>query len=145
MKAVQKHLYTYIFLYTLVPGILIVGALSYYRFMVKYDYVVAYEGKCDNSKESCFIGCEDDECTKEYYYTKVQKYAPDLRAECGDDITDCEVADVCLPADRKCSVTYCVSGVGGDTCSIIQKKIETESNTNASSTEENSSIKNTNI
>ncbi|MFA7422009.1 MAG: hypothetical protein WCZ90_20160 [Melioribacteraceae bacterium] len=81
--------------------------LSYDRFIVRHDYVVGYEGNCDKATESCFVGCEDDECTVEYYYTKMQKYQPDLYAECGLDITNCEYADACLSGDRECSKIYC--------------------------------------
>jgi len=75
---------------------------------------VSYEGECDPKMELCFIGCENDECTKEYYYTMVQKYAPDVYAQCGEDITDCVEASVCLPSDRECSITYCDPKVDGE-------------------------------
>ena len=95
------HFYILAFLVTL----FIVA--SYYRFVVKQDYVVGYEGACDPIVESCFIGCEDDDCTEEYYYSKMQKYAPDLYAECGESIIECELASICLPEDRNCSIIYC--------------------------------------
>jgi hypothetical protein len=75
--------------------------------MVRQDYLVRYEGTCDATIQKCFIGCEDDACTKESNYSKVVKYAPDIYKECGEDITDCEAANTCLPNDRNCSVTYC--------------------------------------
>lgn len=99
-------------------AVLAVAFFSCNRFILKSDYVVSYEGVCDPSFESCFVGCEDDECTQEYYYTEVQKYAPDLYRECGKDITDCDVANICLPEDKDCSVTYCDPETNEDgTCS----------------------------
>ncbi|MBU1755080.1 hypothetical protein KKH81_02255, partial [Patescibacteria group bacterium] len=79
----------------------------YERFLVNHDYIVEYEGECDAETESCFVGCEDDECTETYYYSLVEKYAADVRKQCGVDITDCEDANICLESDTHCSVTYC--------------------------------------
>ncbi|HEY0979221.1 MAG TPA: hypothetical protein VGE23_00020 [Candidatus Paceibacterota bacterium] len=91
----------------LVPLIALSAAASYYRFILASDYMVSYEGECDPATESCFEGCEDDTCETTYPYTQMQKYAADLEASCGPDITDCEAASVCLPTDRDCSITYC--------------------------------------
>lgn len=106
MKNQNMHLHDHFFFYTLVLLIIVIGIASYFRFIVNQDYLVGYEGVCDPATEKCFKGCEDDACTKEYYYSEVVKYAPDLYRECGKDITDCEAASVCLPDDRKCSVIY---------------------------------------
>ena len=96
--------------------VLSVGA-SYVRFVVAQDYIVEYEGVCDPAAQSCFVGCNDDACTDTYYYTKMQKYAVDLFAQCGKDITDCSAANVCLPQDdQNCSITYCDPQTDGDAC-----------------------------
>lgn len=115
------------FFYTLSALIFIVGVFSYYRFMIKQDYMVGYEGVCDPAinANKCFIGCDDDACTEEYYYSKMIKYAPDLYRECGEDITDCELANLCLPDDRECSVTYCNLEVKDNTCAT---EISTQNN-----------------
>lgn len=90
---------------------------SYYRFMVVHDYLVSYQGTCDPALNSCFVQCNDDACTDKEYYDNVQKYEPDIYAECGKDITDCAAARQCLPQDgQKCSITYCDPAVGGNTC-----------------------------
>ena len=94
------------FLLILSSAIIIVVSFSYDRFIVRHDYIVGYEGACDPVTEKCFIGV-DDTNGSEYYYTKIQKYEPDLYAECGADITDCNEANVCLVNDRKCLITYC--------------------------------------
>ena len=103
----QKFFNNNFFLLILLFAVIIVVFLSYNRFIVRQDYIVGYEGNCDPALESCFVGCEDDECTSKYYYTKMQKYEPDLYAECGADITDCENANICLQNDRDCSIVYC--------------------------------------
>jgi len=94
-------------LWILVPLCLLALGLSFYRFMVVGSYVVEYQGACDPETEHCFVGCNDDACQDTYYYTKVKKYAPDVYAECGPDVTDCAQASVCLPTDASCSITYC--------------------------------------
>jgi|GEM_PF-370942 len=106
-----------IFLYTLTPLIILfIGAL-YVRFMVLQDYMVAYESECDPYTQVCFIGCEDDECTSEYYYSQMEKYAPNIFGQCGEDITDCDKAYICLPEDGEgCSVTFCDPEIDGDSC-----------------------------
>lgn len=115
MKTIHIHFRENIFFYILALFIIVISVVSYYRLIIKNDYLVGYEGVCDPAINKCFIGCEDDTCTEEYYYSKVVKYAPDLFRECGKDITDCETASVCLSNDRKCSVTYC-NEVDGDIC-----------------------------
>ncbi len=118
-----------IFLYVLVPLIIFLVSFSYLRFIVAHDYMVAYEGACDPVTNNCFIGCEDDVCTKEYYYTKVQKYAADLYAQCSEDITGCEAANECFPInDRKCSVTYCDLEIDGTACKVQVEKPSVLSN-----------------
>jgi hypothetical protein len=101
------HFQKYILIYTIVPLFVITVTASYYRFMVANDYMVSYEGDCDPYTEQCYIGCEDDECTEEYFYTIIQKHAVDLLNTCGDDINDCDDAYTCLESDRECSITYC--------------------------------------
>lgn len=90
--------------------------------MVLEDYIVEYEGFCEPEVSSCFVGCEDDECTTEYYYTIVTKNAPQLLEQCGADITDCDFAHICLPkGDEGCSITYCDTLVDGeDACVTVE-------------------------
>ncbi len=131
----------------LVPAIVVIGIISYNKFIVNHDYIVSYEGVCDPSVQQCFIGCEDEECTEAYYYSKVQKYAQDLYAQCGKDITDCKVANECLLGDRKCSVTFCSPEIDGEsTCSSPSGETEAEESEEVSSEnselEENNDINN---
>jgi hypothetical protein len=115
----------YFFYYLLLVFILITGVFSYFRFIVYHDYVVYYEGECDPTVESCFVGCEDDECTNEYPYSKVQKYAPDVIRECGNYITDCPEANICLPTDQECSITYCDPEIDSVDCAMNEPDQET--------------------
>jgi len=109
-----------ILLYILVPLVVLLIGSSYVRFIVLHDYLVAYEGECDPYTKDCFIGCEDEECTEEYYYTKVQKYAADVYTQCGKDVTDCDAASMCLSQDtQECSVTYCDPEYDGEDCEAL--------------------------
>jgi len=83
------------------------ASASYYRFVVLHDYTVGYEGDCDPAVEYCYIGCEDDECTEEYFYSYITRPADELRALCGPDITDCDEAYECKDGDSKCSIEFC--------------------------------------
>lgn len=97
-----------ILLYVLLPlTILFIGS-SYIRFVVLADYMVTYEGECDQTLHSCFTQCDDDACTTSHTYSEVVKYAPYVQAECGDTISNCAFASECLAQDHgKCSITYC--------------------------------------
>jgi hypothetical protein len=119
------HFRDNILTYFLLLLIIVVGAISYYRFIMVGDYMVGYEGKCDPTTGKCFMSCEDDACTKINYYSEMQKYEPDLYGECGEDITDCEAANVCLPSDRKCSITYCDKNANNND-SVCQTPTETQ-------------------
>lgn len=137
------------FYYILTLLVVIMVSASYVRFMVNQDYLVSFEGACNPTTENCFTGCEDDECTTQYYYSEVVKYAPDLYRECGPDITDCEAANVCLPDDRKCSVTYCDIEVDGDTCETLIEKPDAQSDNQVDPAKDgllqSNNISNTNI
>ena len=80
MENKYTHFRNHFFLFTLVIVISMVGIFSYYRFMIKRDYMVGYEGVCDPAVNTnkCFEACDDDACTEKHYYSKMVKYAPDL-------------------------------------------------------------------
>lgn len=106
---IKQNFRNYFFFYIIVILIFCAGVFSYHRFMIKQDYIVGYEGTCDpvSNTNKCFEGCDDDACAEKHYYSKMVKYASDLYKECGEDITDCESANSCLPGDHDCSVVYC--------------------------------------
>lgn len=115
------HIRRHILLYALLPLVLISGTASFYRFIVANDYIIEYEGACDPAVESCFVGCEDDECEEPYPYKYMHKYAADVREACGPDIADCEAASVCLPEDTECSIEYCDASDLGEGCYTPQE------------------------
>jgi hypothetical protein len=117
------NFHDHILSYSLALLVIIIGSISFYRFILSHDYMVSYEGACDPTLEKCFIGCEDDSCINEYYYSEMQKYAADLYMECGNDITDCESANICLPEDSGCSITYC-DEEDGSICKVITNKLD---------------------
>ncbi len=121
---IKKKFVGHVFFYFVALVIVVSAVMSFYRFIVLNDYLVSYEGNCDPTTESCFVGCEDDECTSEYYYTEIIKYAPDLEKECGINITDCEAANICLPTDRECSITYCDPEIDGGACAVLEEMNE---------------------
>jgi len=96
-----------VFSLVIISMIFIFTGFSYYRFMVSRHYFVGYHGRCDSSTGKCFMSCEDDACNKVDYYSEMQKYEPDLYRECGENITNCELANECLSNDQDCSITYC--------------------------------------
>lgn len=118
------HFRDHILFFTLVPLIILISIFSYYRFFISNDYVIKYEAECDPFIADCFVGCEDEECAEEYYYFYVQKYAANLYQQCGEDITDCETASVCLPSESKCSIIYCNTETDGDLCEILTEETE---------------------
>jgi len=79
--------------------------------MIIKNYIVLYQGDCDPAIERCFASCTDGTCQQQQYYMKVQKYVPDVYAECGSDMVGCAKANMCLPSDMKCSITYCSSSI----------------------------------
>ncbi len=123
-NSVYAHIFNHAFFYILAVLFVVVSIVSYHRFVIKNDYIVEYEGSCDPSLEKCFIGCEDDACAKEYYFTEVRKYAPDLFNECGKDITECEDANRCLSNDRDCVISHCSVEIDGDKCKVPNQGVD---------------------
>lgn len=99
--------------------ILLIGS-SYLRFIYNQDYMVTYEGDCNPISESCFIGCEDEDCTSKYYYKNIYKHASILYEQCGADITDCTEAQLCLENELgSCYFKYCEVGTD-EGCATIK-------------------------
>jgi hypothetical protein len=108
------------FHYSLIVLVLATVLIAYVRFMVIRNYMVAYEADCNSITESCFIGCEDDECLTTYYYSLIEKPAADVYAQCGAHIADCEAINHCLATnDFNCSKSYCDPVVDGELCETI--------------------------
>lgn len=90
-----------------VPLIILVIIASYYRFFIAKDYIVDYEATCDPASESCFVFCEEEGCEEPEPYARISKYAADLYAQCGKNISECESANTCVASDRHCVIEYC--------------------------------------
>jgi len=119
MKNIYSHFRKHFLFYSLALLISIVGSLLFNRFIINHDYIVGYEGLCDPSVKICFIGCDSEECLQKNYYVKMEKSAVSLYQECGEDITNCEEANQCLPGEEKCVSTYCDPDIDGDSCSKL--------------------------
>lgn len=111
----KNHFFKYI---VTILTILAVGA-SYYRFMVSYEYLVSYEGDCNPYTESCFLYCEDDECSDPFFYSIIERQAHEVRALCGEDVTTCDAAYECQDDVDVCTVYYCDPVLDGDECEIL--------------------------
>jgi hypothetical protein len=109
----------YFLVYTLTPLLILSVGVSYYRFVVTKDYIASYEIDCKADTSSCFIGCEDDECEIEYYYTYIERSASELHSLCGDNVTDCLSADSCLDSKEFCRVTFCDSDSPDNDCETV--------------------------
>lgn len=97
----------HLLVFTLLPLLIFSASFSYYRFVIKKDYRVGYDAMCDPSTQSCYVWCEDEECADPEYYVFIEKYASDVYAACGEDVTDCPSAHQCLPTDTECSIRFC--------------------------------------
>ena len=102
-----QNIYDVVLKYVLIFLFLALIGASYYRFVVLQDYYVSYEIECDPYVEECFVGCEDDACEVEYYYSLIERHAHTLYGLCGDDITDCEAATYCSEEEAECSLIMC--------------------------------------
>jgi len=111
-----KHFF-FIFL-TLLCALVVVA--SFYRFVIRHDYNVEYEAVCNPAEQACFEGT-DENTGDTYFYAKVHKYVPDVPAECGRSVSDCQAASICLPGDTDCSITYCsnTSKLDSEVCAEI--------------------------
>jgi hypothetical protein len=90
-----------------IPLLLLAMAATYYRFIIAQDYIVQYEGICDPVSENCFTYCEDEACAEPSYYVKVTKTAMNAYKQCGEDVSDCEIANQCQFGEKDCTVEYC--------------------------------------
>lgn len=99
--------------------LLIIGSVgaTYYRTMIKKDYVIAVQLDCDPYVEKCFIWecdpastVEGEACTGEaendiWYYQIFERKAYNIPS-CDPDDENCE-ALVCPEGEKDCSVTFC--------------------------------------
>ncbi len=118
----MRYLKTHFFSCTITLFILFVMSGSYYRFIVKHDYLIYYHVECSPYTETCFVHCEDKECAKPSYYKEIVRKANKIIPLCGQDVSTCEAAKTCPTSEVGCEVTYCnpdtsrIESEEGDEC-----------------------------
>lgn len=117
-----------ILLWTLIPLMILFVSASYFRFIISDDYLVNYEAPCDAESQSCFVGCEDEECSLTYNYSLIERAAADLSKMCGKSVVDCSFANSCvLDQSNSCKITYC-DRTTSDECSKPSPSSESANN-----------------
>lgn len=99
----------------IVFGLLIVGsvAVTYYRIMIKRDYIIFAEADCDPTTEKCFVyvcDSEMEECIGDpeqdtSYYKIIKKKAANIPL-CDPNQEECE-ALVCGENEKDCEEILC--------------------------------------
>lgn len=114
-----------ILIWIFVALIIIAVALTFWRIMIKRDYVISSQIDCDPTVEKCFIwrcdptstvegeACTGDPETDVWYYQIAQRNAS--RIPLCDPATD----ETCLPfacdeGEKDCSVTFCDPETAGE-------------------------------
>ncbi len=99
--------------------LLIIGSIgaTYYRTMIKKDYIVSAQTDCDPYTEKCFIwecdpastvegeACTGDPESDVWYYQILERKAYNVPL-CDPNDENCE-ALVCPEGEKDCSVTFC--------------------------------------
>ncbi|MDD5396527.1 MAG: hypothetical protein PHW24_00515 [Candidatus Moranbacteria bacterium] len=98
-----------------VLGILIVGSIgvTYWRIMIKKDYLVEAQADCDPTTEKCFIyycdsateTCTGDAEQDTSYYKLIQRNAANIPL-CDPADENCK-ALVCPEGEKECATTFC--------------------------------------
>ena len=97
--------------------ILVSIALSFYRYMIKKDYVISAEAACDPKAQKCYVrNCEEDkegtgcdtltEGQKSYYYTMIERNYRNIDCQSGDK--RCTEVLPCQEGERDCREVLCV-------------------------------------
>jgi len=98
------------FWFTLVLLTIFATGASYVKFVSIHDYTIYDEIECDPYTASCFLYCEDEECTEPFYYAEIIRQANNYVAYCGStDYFDCDASYGCMEEESECEVTFCES------------------------------------
>jgi len=106
-------------IFFVIIGLLIVGsvAVTYWRYMVRHDYIVQAQTDCDPETENCFIwkcdptstvegeACTGDEEMDIWYYKIIRRNAKNIPL-CDPNDEDC-AALVCDPGEKDCLEELC--------------------------------------
>lgn len=92
--------------------LLVMGSigLTYYKYVIKQDYLIVANAPCDPNSESCFyMTCAEgyDTCssTESNYYKKVEKKVYNIKM-CDPSVDGCNPM-VCAEDEKNCTVTTC--------------------------------------
>ena len=123
MRYVKEHLYSI----GILLFVVLLATASFYRFFVLNDYLVNYEDDCDPYTESCFLYCEDEECSDPFYYSVIERHADEIYNLCGTDVTACDAAYECQPEVEHCTISFCDPVTDGDLCeTLTEEDMETK-------------------
>jgi hypothetical protein len=116
-----------ILIWVFVIALIISVGATYYRYVVKRDYIIFAHAPCDPKIESCFYyECEegDAECEIEYY-KKIEKKAFNIEL-CDSENPDCQPL-VCEPNEADCEITSCTEEnvEDGELCSVSTSSSDT--------------------
>lgn len=115
LRTIKNKPLTYLF----VPLLILMVGTSYFRFVVIKDYLVSYETDCEPSEQSCYVGCDNDDCSEIYHYAIITRQAKTIENLCGVDITDCSAANSCTNSETSCLIEYCDESEGFYSCDEI--------------------------
>lgn len=101
-------------------GLLIVGsvAFTFYKIMIKKDYVIEGQTDCDPTVEKCFIwecdpasSVEGEKCTgdadKDTWYYQIARRNTSRIPLCDPDKDENCDRWTCEPGEKDCSITFC--------------------------------------
>jgi len=91
-------------------------AVTYYRIMIKRDYIISAQQECDPVTEACFVSaCDpesDEECAatpeeeRTTYYKIIKKNAKNI-PPCDPHANECPEQLSCEPGEEECEYTLC--------------------------------------
>jgi hypothetical protein len=121
-----------ILMWVFVGALIISVGATYYRYVVKRDYIIFAHAPCDPEMESCFYyPCEegDTECSPAdvEYYKKINKKAYNIEL-CDSESPDCQPL-VCQENEADCEIISCSEDVleDGEACSVASSSVSTSS------------------
>jgi hypothetical protein len=113
-----------ILIWVFVIALIISVGTTYYRYVIKRDYIIFAHVECDPKTESCFYApCEGMDCPAEAdieYYKKINKKAFNIEL-CDSESPDCKPL-VCQLNEADCEITSCTEEnvEDGESCSVIE-------------------------
>jgi len=102
-------------------GILLVASIgiTFYKYIVKKDYIIMAHISCDPQTESCFYAsCEGADCPAQIdYYKIINKKAYNIEL-CDPAVEDCNPL-VCKEGEKDCEIISCSADTlsEGEECS----------------------------